>query len=153
MFVIQHNWFPYKMRNSSVFIFADCLVTWWYVYIVGFMTVRLLIQPNTSVIKFVLNLLLQKERKRKKLTQAERREQARQEEERLRAVEQKLINSETSPQSADDFDRLVLSSPNSSLCWIKYMAFHLQVRDHHQPLMCSPWGHVTTPFPFFFVLP
>jgi len=32
MFVIQHNWFPYKMRNSSVFIFADCLVTVVYVH-------------------------------------------------------------------------------------------------------------------------
>lgn len=122
-------------------------------YIVGVVTVRLLIQPNASVINHVLNLLLQKECKRKKLTQAERREQARQEEERLRAVEQKLINSETSPQSADDFDRLVLSSPNSSLCWIKYMAFHLQVRHHHQALIRPPWGHVTTPFPSFFVLP
>lgn len=75
-----------------------------------------------------MKLLLQKERKRKKLTQAERRELARQEEERLRAAEQKLIDSESGPQSADDFDRLILSSPNSSLCWIKYMAFHLQVR-------------------------
>jgi len=26
MFVIQHYWFPYKMRNSGVFIFADCLM-------------------------------------------------------------------------------------------------------------------------------
>jgi rRNA biogenesis protein RRP5 len=81
--------------------------------------------PHNQI--FVLKLLLQHEDKRKKLTRAERKERARQEEEHLRAVEQKLMDSETGPQSADDFDRLVLSSPNSSLCWIKYMAFHLQV--------------------------
>ncbi|PNF28207.1 hypothetical protein B7P43_G07551 [Cryptotermes secundus] len=69
------------------------------------------------------------EGKSKKLSRVERREQARQEEERLRAIEQKLMDSETGPQSADDFDRLVLSSPNNSMCWIKYMAFHLQATE------------------------
>ena len=66
-------------------------------------------------------------KKRKRLTKAEMREKAIQEEERLRATEQMLLNFEKGPQSVDDFDRLVLSSPDSSLCWIKYMAFHLQV--------------------------
>lgn len=33
------------------------------------------------------------------------------------------------PQSADDFDRLVLSSPNSSILWLQYMAFHLQATE------------------------
>jgi hypothetical protein len=94
-------------------------------------------RPRTAYVGSGLNehfqatkyLFLQHEGKRKKLTRAERRERARQEEEHLRAVEQKLMDSEIGPQSADDFDRLVLSSPNSSLCWIKYMAFHLQVRQ------------------------
>ena len=34
-----------------------------------------------------------------------------------------------SPESADDFDRLVLSSPNSSILWLQYMAFHLQATE------------------------
>lgn len=33
------------------------------------------------------------------------------------------------PESADDFDRLVLSSPNSSILWLQYMAFHLQATE------------------------
>lgn len=33
------------------------------------------------------------------------------------------------PESADDFDRLVLSSPNSSILWVQYMAFHLQATE------------------------
>lgn len=33
------------------------------------------------------------------------------------------------PQSADDFDRLVLSSPDSSILWLQYMAFHLQATE------------------------
>ena len=33
------------------------------------------------------------------------------------------------PESAEDFDRLVLSSPSSSLLWLQYMAFHLQATE------------------------
>ncbi|XP_049957178.1 protein RRP5 homolog [Schistocerca serialis cubense] len=68
-------------------------------------------------------------KKRKKLSAAERRELARQEEEKLREAERRLADSQLVPQSADDFDRLVLASPNSSMCWIKYMAFHLQATE------------------------
>ncbi|PSN36927.1 Protein RRP5 [Blattella germanica] len=67
-------------------------------------------------------------KKKNKLTRAERREKALREEEKTRSAELKLMNSE-GPQTADDFDRLVLSSPNSSVCWIKYMAFHLQAAE------------------------
>ncbi|XP_067012114.2 protein RRP5 homolog [Anabrus simplex] len=70
-----------------------------------------------------------KVKKKKKLTPAERRELARLEEKRLREVEQQLMDSERNPQSADDFDRLVLASPNNSMYWIKYMAFHLQATE------------------------
>jgi hypothetical protein len=65
-------------------------------YIVGFMTMRLLIQPDIFFTKCVVLFVV---------------------------TEYK--NSKTSPQSADDFERLILSSPNSSVCWIKYTAFHL----------------------------
>ncbi|EXJ78762.1 hypothetical protein A1O1_09164 [Capronia coronata CBS 617.96] len=36
------------------------------------------------------------------------------------------------PQSVDDFERLLLSEPDSSLLWLQYMAFHLELGDVEQ---------------------
>ena len=36
------------------------------------------------------------------------------------------MDEDKTPQTSDEYDRLVLSSPNSSLVWIRYMAFYLQ---------------------------
>lgn len=36
------------------------------------------------------------------------------------------------PQSVDDFERLLLSEPYSSLLWLQYMAFHLELGDSDQ---------------------
>ena len=33
------------------------------------------------------------------------------------------------PESAEDFDRLLLSSPSSSFAWIQYMCMHLVSAD------------------------
>ena len=33
------------------------------------------------------------------------------------------------PESVDEFDRLVLASPDSSLCWIQYIAYHLEGKE------------------------
>lgn len=33
------------------------------------------------------------------------------------------------PQTADDFDRLVLESPDSSLVWLRYVAYHLEMTE------------------------
>lgn len=33
------------------------------------------------------------------------------------------------PESVDEFDRLVLASPDSSLCWIQYIAFHMEKQE------------------------
>ena len=33
------------------------------------------------------------------------------------------------PESVDEFDRLVLASPDSSLCWIQYIAYHLERKE------------------------
>ncbi len=33
------------------------------------------------------------------------------------------------PETPDEFDRMVLASPDSSLCWIKYMAHHMQRQE------------------------
>ena len=43
-----------------------------------------------------------------------------------------LDGEEAEPETADEFERLVLSSPNSSLCWIKYAAFHLERKEREK---------------------
>lgn len=50
-------------------------------------------------------------------------------EKELSRIEQALMDPGRQPESADDFDRLVLSSPNSSILWLQYMAFHLQATE------------------------
>jgi len=40
-----------------------------------------------------------------------------------------LLDEERELESAEDFDRLVLGSPNSSIVWIQYMAFHLHAAE------------------------
>lgn len=45
---------------------------------------------------------------------------------KLRHAEEELLSLDN-PQNADQFDRLLLGSPNDSELWIKYMSFHLQV--------------------------
>ena len=47
----------------------------------------------------------------------------------FRAEQRVLDGEEAEPETADEFERLVLSSPNSSLCWIKYAAFHLERKE------------------------
>lgn len=50
-------------------------------------------------------------------------------EKELSRIEEALMDPRRQPESADDFDRLVLSSPNSSILWLQYMAFHLQATE------------------------
>ncbi|XP_061171333.1 protein RRP5 homolog [Saccostrea echinata] len=40
--------------------------------------------------------------------------------------EKKQLEGVVQPEKADDFERLVLQSPDSSLVWIRYMAYHLE---------------------------
>lgn len=67
-------------------------------------------------------------RKKKKLSAAERREQERQKEREIRQREEALASNQM-PNSIDQFDRLVLSSPDNSLVWLRYMAYHLQATE------------------------
>ena len=60
------------------------------------------------------------ERARQKL------EEARREEAKLSQIESSLNDPDRVPVTADDFDRMVLASPNSSILWLQYMAFHLE---------------------------
>ncbi|XP_031829863.2 ribosomal RNA Processing 5 [Nomia melanderi] len=70
----------------------------------------------------------QPKQKKKKLSAAERREQEKQKEREIRQREEALA-SNTLPNSVDQFDRLVLASPDSSIIWLQYMAYHLQTTE------------------------
>nr|KAF7435982.1 hypothetical protein H0235_004173 [Vespula pensylvanica] len=70
----------------------------------------------------------QKKSKVKKLSAAQRRERERQKEREIREREEALASNQM-PNSVDQFDRLVLASPDSSLVWLQYMAYHLQATE------------------------
>ncbi|KAL4639983.1 hypothetical protein GN956_G12527 [Arapaima gigas] len=70
----------------------------------------------------------QAQRKSKKDKQLEKQ----QEEKRLSQLENELMDPNLRPQNANAFERLVLSSPDSSLVWLQYMAFHLQATEIEQ---------------------
>ncbi|XP_027658314.1 protein RRP5 homolog isoform X2 [Falco rusticolus] len=67
--------------------------------------------------------------KLKKQTKKEKELEKQKKEKELCKLEAALMDPSRQPQSADDFDRLVLSSPNSSIVWLQYMAFHLQATE------------------------
>lgn len=64
-----------------------------------------------------------------RLSRREKEASRRREEEELSRTEQRLADPTRQPQTADDFDRLVLSSPSNSIVWIQYMAFHLHATE------------------------
>lgn len=43
--------------------------------------------------------------------------------------EEQVFNPNREPESADDFERLIASRPNSSLLWIKYIVFYLHMAE------------------------
>ncbi|XP_076653211.1 ribosomal RNA Processing 5 [Halictus rubicundus] len=70
----------------------------------------------------------QPKRKKKKLSAGERKEQERQKEREIRQREEANASNQL-PNSVDQFDRLVLASPDSSIIWLQYMAYHLQTTE------------------------
>lgn len=66
---------------------------------------------------------------KKKKGKKERELEKQKAEKELSRLEEALMDPGRQPESADDFDRLVLSSPNSSILWLQYMAFHLQATE------------------------
>nr|XP_020644591.1 protein RRP5 homolog isoform X2 [Pogona vitticeps] len=50
-------------------------------------------------------------------------------EKELSKLEAALMDPSRQPETADDFDRLVLGNPDSSILWLQYMAFHLQATE------------------------
>lgn len=61
------------------------------------------------------------------MTPAERAEFARQEEERLSKIEKELADTTRTPETAEQFERLLLANPNSSELWARYITFHIAV--------------------------
>ncbi|TPX57769.1 hypothetical protein PhCBS80983_g03584 [Powellomyces hirtus] len=53
----------------------------------------------------------------------------REEEERIAQKEISLLDGDQPPEVAEDFERLLMGSPNSSFLWIKFMAFQLQMAE------------------------
>uniref|UniRef100_A0A8C3T254 Protein RRP5 homolog n=1 Tax=Chelydra serpentina TaxID=8475 RepID=A0A8C3T254_CHESE len=66
---------------------------------------------------------------RKKQTKKEQEQEKQRVEKELSKLEAALMDPNRQPQTADDFDRLVLSNPSSSILWLQYMAFHLQATE------------------------
>ena len=73
---------------------------------------------NLLIVKVVVKD--RRERAKQKL------EEARLAELKLSLIEESLTDPQRAPVTADDFDRMVMSSPNSSILWLQYMAFHLE---------------------------
>lgn len=63
---------------------------------------------------------------KKRLNAKERFEAMKQEEKRIRQIEDELVDASVNPHTPDQFDRQVLAQPNSSLLWIRYMVFHME---------------------------
>jgi len=61
--------------------------------------------------------------KRRRKKEKDRQEQM------VKEKEAKLLDAKHAPETAEEFERLVMSSPNSSFIWIKYMAFHLELTE------------------------
>jgi rRNA biogenesis protein RRP5 len=64
----------------------------------------------------------------KKSKRAKKREKL-EREEKIREQEKMILDNDKLPEMADDFERLLLGSPNSSYIWIKYMAFQLHMAE------------------------
>ncbi len=67
---------------------------------------------------------------RKKQSAKEKRDKKRAKEAAQREIQQKeaaLASSDRGPETAEDFERMLLAEPNSSAIWIRYMAFRLSL--------------------------
>ncbi|KAL9983734.1 hypothetical protein ACROYT_G005955 [Oculina patagonica] len=65
----------------------------------------------------------------RKKSKRQKRAAKKAEEDFLYKTEQSLLDQDRVPETAEDFDRVVLSSPNNSVVWLQYMAYHLHTTD------------------------
>ncbi|KAI1896821.1 hypothetical protein AGOR_G00098810 [Albula goreensis] len=70
--------------------------------------------------------------KPQKKSRKEKELEKQQAEKELSQLESELMDPGQRPKSVGAFERLVLSSPDSSLVWLQYMAFHLQATEIEQ---------------------
>ncbi|KAJ3102583.1 hypothetical protein HDU96_009589 [Phlyctochytrium bullatum] len=68
------------------------------------------------------------EETKKGLSRRQKKRAKEEAEEKIREKEEALLDA-GAPESAEAFDRLLLSSPNSSFMWVKYMAFHIEMSN------------------------
>ncbi|CAI6364529.1 unnamed protein product [Macrosiphum euphorbiae] len=68
-------------------------------------------------------------KKLRKLTKAQRHELQKIKEDAEKIFDEEKIPIAADPQNPDHFERLLLSNPNSSFIWTKYMALHANARD------------------------
>lgn len=69
------------------------------------------------------------DQKKKRTSSRAKKKERRREEAQIAAREQELLNGTAQPQSAHDFERLIVSSPSSSFLWVKYMSFQVSVME------------------------
>lgn len=67
-----------------------------------------------------------------KKSRMEVKQEQQNEEQQLCKLEAELMDTSVRPDSTTAFERLLLSSPDSSLLWLQYMAFHLQATEIEQ---------------------
>ncbi|XP_030753555.1 protein RRP5 homolog [Sitophilus oryzae] len=67
--------------------------------------------------------------KKKKISRDERNAERLKQEEIISKIELSLADTSKPPESAEEFDRLLLANPNSSELWIKYISFHIAATE------------------------
>jgi rRNA biogenesis protein RRP5 len=65
------------------------------------------------------------QKRNRRSTKREREEK----EKSIAAKEKSLLDSSAAPEMPEDFERLLIGSPNNSFIWIKYMAFQLELAE------------------------
>ncbi|GAX80532.1 hypothetical protein CEUSTIGMA_g7970.t1 [Chlamydomonas eustigma] len=65
----------------------------------------------------------------KKLSKHAKKKAKEEHESQIREAEAARLHGDAAPKTAQDFEKLVASSPNSSYVWIKYMAYQISIGD------------------------
>lgn len=92
------------------------------------MALNLIIVVLFLLLNPICNPPLQTAKKSRREAEMERKEA----ELKLSKLEAELMEPSARPESAEAFERLLLSSPDSSLLWLQYMAFQLQATQIEQ---------------------
>ena len=63
----------------------------------------------------------------KKKSRAARKSERERKEKEIQEIELAALTEDKKPETAGDFEKLLLSSPNDSYLWIQFMAFHVSM--------------------------